>query len=89
MSRFKQNHFLLIVLFLISCSPDINYLPEDFCSLHLTKMLTGNEAEEFINNLHFQKVSDLENEIGFYEGKAGRAIIYITHYNTVETTKNS
>ena len=71
MSRFKQNHFLLIVLFLISCSLDKNYLPEDFFGLHLTKRLTGNEAEEFINNLHFQNISELENEIGFYEGKVG------------------
>ena len=89
MSRFKQIHFLLIALFIISCSPDKNYLPEDFFGLHLTKKLTGKVAEEFLNNLHFQNVSELESEIGFYEGKVGRAIIYITHYNTVETTKSN
>jgi hypothetical protein len=88
MSRFKQNHLLLIALLLISCSLNKNYLPEDFFGLHLTKKMTGKEAEEFVNNLHFQKVTELENEIGFYKGKAGRAIIYITHYNTLETTKS-
>ena len=41
-----------------------------------------------VNNLHFQSVTGLENEIGFYEGKAGNAIIYITHYNTKETAKS-
>jgi len=88
MSGFKQNRFHLIMLFFISCSPNKNYLPEDFFGLHLTKKMIGKDAEAFINNLHFQKVSEMENEIGFYEGKAGRAIIYITHYNNVETTKS-
>lgn len=89
MNRFKQNRFLLIVIFIISCSLNTNYLPEDFFGLQLTKKLTGKDAKEFVNNLHFQKVADLENEIGFYEGKAGSAIIYITHYNTKETTRSN
>jgi len=76
-----------MVIFLFSCSLNSKYLPEDFFGLRLTKKLTGKEAKEFVNNLHFQNVTNLENEIGFYEGKAGNAIIYITHYNTKETTK--
>ncbi len=88
MSILKQNLFLLIVIFLISCSLNNNYLPEDFFGLQLTKKLTGKNAKEFVNKLHFQNVADLENEIGFYEGKAGNAIIYITHYNTNETAKS-
>ena len=67
----KQNFFLLIVVFFISCSLNSNYLPEDFFGLQLTKKLTGKEAKEFVNNLHFQSVADLENEIGFYDGEAG------------------
>jgi hypothetical protein len=89
MSMLKQNYFLLIVILLISCSLDTNYLPEDFFGLRLTKKLTGKDAKEFVNNLHFQSVTGLENEIGFYEGNAGSAIIYITHYNTKETTKSN
>jgi hypothetical protein len=77
------------VILLISCSLNNNYLPEDFFGLRLTKKLTGNDAKEFVNNLHFQNVADLENEIGFYEGSAGRAIIYLTHYNTEEITKSN
>jgi hypothetical protein len=83
----KQNRFLLVVIFLISCSSNSNYLPEDFFDLRLTKKLTGKEAKEFVNNLHFKSVTDLENEIGYYDEKAGGAIIYITHYNTRETAK--
>ena len=89
MSRLKQNRFLLIVILLISCSLNSNYLPEDFFGLQLIKKLTGKEAKEFVNKLHFQNVTDLENEIGFYQGKAGSAIIYITHYNTQEATKSN
>jgi hypothetical protein len=89
MSRFKQKRFLLTVIFLISCSPNKNYIPEDFFGLQLTKRLSGRDAKEFVNNLHFQTVTDLENEIGFYGGKAGNVIIYITHYNTKETAKSN
>ena len=85
---FILNWFVLVVIFLISCSLNSNYLPEDFFGLRLTKKLTGKDAKEFINNLHFQGVTDLENEIGFYHEKAGSAIIYITHYNTKETAKS-
>ncbi|MFC2094437.1 hypothetical protein ACFLSH_02285 [Bacteroidota bacterium] len=73
-----------MVILLISCSLNSNYLPEDFFGLKLTKKLTGDDAKEFVNNLHFQNVTGLENEIGFYGEKAGSAIIYITHYNTKE-----
>jgi len=83
MSILKQNRFLLVVIFLISCSLNSNYLPEDFFGLRLTKKLTGKDAKEFVNN-----VTNLENEIGFYHEKAGSAIIYITHYNTKETAKS-
>jgi hypothetical protein len=50
--------------------------------------LSGKEAKEFVNNLHFKSVTDLENEIGFYDEKAGSAIIYITHYNTREAANS-
>lgn len=89
MSRFNLSHYLLIVLFFISCSNNRNYLPEDFFDLHLTKKLGGKEAEDFVNNLHFQKVTNLKSDIGFYEGKAGNSTIYITHYNTEESAINN
>ena len=88
MSILKQNRFLLVVIFLISCSLNSNYLPEEFFGLRLTKRITGKNAKEFINNLHFQGVTDLENEIGFYDEKTGSAIIYTTHYNTKEAAKS-
>ena len=81
MSILKQNRFLLVVIFLISCSLNSNYLHEELFGLQLTKKLTGKDAKEFVNNLHFQSVTDLENEIGFYDGERGAALIYITHYN--------
>ena len=37
MSRIKQNRFLLVVIFIISCSLNNNYMPEDFFGLRLTK----------------------------------------------------
>jgi len=89
MGILKQKYFLLMVIFLFSCSLNSKYLPEDFFGLRLTKKLIGKEGKEFVNNLHFQSVTDLENEIGFYDGNAGSAIIYITHYKTKEATKSN
>ena len=84
----KQILFLLITVFFISCSTGIEYLPEDFFGLHLTKKLTGEEAKDFVNKLHFQQVTETESEIGFYEGDEGRALIYITHYQNPEDAEN-
>ncbi len=74
-------HLLLGLLF-FSCSTEVNFLPDEFFDLTLTKKLTGEEAKEFVNKLHFESVTETENEIGFYEGEGGTALIYITHYNT-------
>lgn len=49
------------------------------------KKLAGREATEFINNLHFQAVAAEKNEIGFYEGESGPAIIYVSYYTSNET----
>lgn len=87
MHTIKQSALLLILLLFISCSVSSDYLPDKFFGLRLVKKFTGSEAKEYVNRLHFQNVTDTENEIGFYEEKAGSAIIYITHYNTSETAK--
>ncbi|HED37991.1 MAG TPA: hypothetical protein ENI76_07085, partial [Ignavibacteria bacterium] len=47
----KQNLFLLIVIFLTSCSVSNEYLPEEFIGLRLTKKVTGKEARNFVNKL--------------------------------------
>jgi hypothetical protein len=84
----KQILFLLITIFFISCTTRVEYLPKDFFGLRLTKKLTGKEANDFVNKLHLQQVTETENEIGFYEGDKGRALIYVTHYQNPEDTEN-
>ena len=69
---------------LAGCTPQKDYLPELFFGLSLQKRLDGVEAEEFVNRLHLQQVSSVRNEIGFYEGEKGKAVIYITHYDGPE-----
>jgi len=70
----------LAILAHAGCSPPKDFLPEELHGLSLRKRLDGAEAEEFVNRLHFQKVASSRNEIGFYEGEKGRAILYVTHY---------
>lgn len=75
--------FILIsfwLLFQIGCSKKNDSLPDSISNLILTKKVSGDEAKDYINKLHFQPVTETENEIGFYKGEKGEAVIYITHY---------
>jgi hypothetical protein len=83
----KQSLFLLIVTFLISCSLNSEYLPEEFFGLQLTKKITGEEATKMVNKLHHEPVTEVENEIGHYSGDNKRALIYISHYQKPEDAK--
>ena len=76
--------YILLGLLFFSCSAEVNFLPDEFFNLTLTKKLTGEEAKEFVNKLHFEPVTETENEIGFYDGERGTASIYVTHYNKKE-----
>lgn len=76
---------LITVLFLFfACSTSEDLLPENFLGLELKQKLTGIEAKEFVDKLHFNEVTPENNSIGFYEGETGSAIIYITFYETEE-----
>ncbi len=76
----------LTVLF-ISCSSNRDYLPEEFWGLKLNRKLTGNEAKDFVDRLHFQNVATEKNEIGFYTGEVGNAIVYLTYYSNEKTAE--
>lgn len=86
----KSKYFplsILIFLFLvfqISCSVKSDLLPENISGLKLLRKMTGDAAKGSINKLHFQPVTETENEIGFYEGEIGEAIIYVTHYQNAK-----
>jgi hypothetical protein len=78
----KEKIILLVLSFFVfSCSVDKNLLPEEFFGLKLKKKLSGIEAKNFVDELHFNEVAPAKNEIGFYESPTGNAIIYITHYD--------
>lgn len=76
---------LLILIAAAGCSSREPFLPQEFYGLALQKKLAGREAAEFVNNLHFQAVAAEKNDIGFYEGERGPAIIYISYYTSHET----
>ena len=73
--------YILIGLLFFSCSAEVNFLPAELFDLTLTKKFSGKGAKEYVNKLHFEPVTETENEIGFYEGERGAALIHITHYN--------
>lgn len=88
-------HFIVCTLLCVSfvnilssCAKRKDFLPERIESLTLVKTLRGDEAKNFLNKLHFQKVTDYKNEIGFYENESFSATIYITHYPKAEYAQN-
>jgi hypothetical protein len=72
---------ILLILFSVSCSTEKDLLPEEFFGLKLKQKLSGNEAKEFVDQLHFNEVAPEKNKIGSYESPAGKLIIYITYYD--------
>ena len=65
-----------------ACAADAgDSLPAEIFGLKLEKKLTGQQAVDFINKLHMKTVAAEENEIGFYRGEKGEAVIYVTKYN--------
>lgn len=80
--------FIIIsLLFLQNCSDKVEYLPDSFFGLSLTKTLSGKDAAEFVNRLHFGNVAAESNEIGFYKAAKGSAIIYVSYYQDSEQAK--
>jgi hypothetical protein len=77
----------MFILTAAGCSPSKDYLPETLGDQTLSKRITGEEAKEFVDNLHFQKVAAERNEIGFYEGERGPATIYITYYGSSDNAE--
>ncbi len=73
--------FFLITILFLSCSANRDYLPEDFWGMKLKRKLTGKEAKDFVDKLHFQSVATEKNEVGFYSGAVGNATVYITYYS--------
>ncbi len=78
---FYFSFFLLVY----SCSNKEEYLPPDFFELQLKNKLSGDDAIEYVNKLHLQNVAADSNEIGFYNGFKGDAIIYISYYENEES----
>lgn len=70
-----------LIVILLSCSSGNDPLPVEFYGFKLTNKLTGNEAKQFVDQLHFSEVAPEKNEIGFYESPAGKLIIYVTYYD--------
>lgn len=77
--------FFLITFSFLSCSSNRDYLPEEFWGMKLNRKLTGKEAKDFVDKLHFQSVATEKNEVGFYTGEIGNATIYITYYSDEKT----
>ena len=78
----------ILVSILAGCSPSKDYLPETLGEQTLSKRISGDEAREFVDNLHFQKVAAERNEIGIYDGgDRGPTTIYITYYGSSDNAE--
>ncbi|MCX7719621.1 MAG: hypothetical protein N2111_14630 [Candidatus Sumerlaeaceae bacterium] len=86
----KSFFFYFVILFSLTfCSKEPDLFPKFFLDLNLTKKLVGTEAKDFVNRLHYNKVTEEKNEIGFYSGPKGSAIIYITFYNDKNSARTN
>ncbi len=65
---------------LTSCSSGNNFLPAKIHELTLKEVVSADDARKIVDELHFQPVATASNEIGFYDSRKGRAVIYITVY---------
>ena len=73
---------ILSICFLIQNCAKKEVFPQHILGYSLAKVVSGAEATKMVNRLHFQPVTNTENEIGFYEKDTEKAIIYVTHYQT-------
>jgi len=87
----KSRSFLLLLIFILlcitGCSEQKELLPLSFEDFILHQKMEGVQAQQLVDKMHFQKVAASKNEIGFYNGPQGKATIYITYYNNVETAQ--
>jgi len=88
-SRMKKIIIVSIILLATSCSKKPDIFPENFFNLKLTQKMTGDEAASFVNRLHFDSVTSEKNEIGFYRGSKGNAVIYVTYYENEKSALDS
>lgn len=72
---------IILCIGLQSCSR-IDILPQQILDYQLVKKISGDEANQMINKIHLQPVTDTQNEIGFYKQDNDQAIIYVTFYQS-------
>lgn len=75
----------ILFLFLNGCSEQKEYLPESFGDMIRTDLIKGEKAKKIIDELHNKEVTPVKNEIGYYTTVRGKATIYVTHYDDIET----
>lgn|GEM_PF-919593 len=75
---------LLAVIVLLSACQYSQPLPDSLAGLALVRHVEGDEASEFINRLHGKGVTPESNVVGFYQGEAGKATVYLSTYRQTE-----
>jgi len=77
--------FILIITF--ACNKK-STIPQQVFGFNLRKKVIGKEAKSYVDKIHFEDVASDKNEIFFYEGDEGSAIIYMTiYYSNVEAER--
>lgn len=79
-----KNILILLVVSIIGCAAEKNYLPVEINSFKLRNKLSGTEAETHIDRLHQGNVASDKNEIGFYMSGVRKMIIYVSYYRNYE-----
>ncbi len=77
--------FISASVILFSCGVSKDPLPNEFYGLKRTNKLSGTGARDFVDQLHMRSVAAEKNEIGFYDGERGNAVIYVSYYKDPET----
>ena len=78
---------LMIGLVVLSCMNTTNIpVPDAFGTLKQTKLLQGDEAAEFINQLHGLPISPTNSVVAEY-GEQNKTILYISRFESKEVAR--
>ena len=89
LNKYFSLSVLIMVFILNNCSEEINYFPETLGNFEQVDVIRGEQAQMFVNRLHFNSVTDEKNEIAFYGQGKPSITIYITFYDSDEKAFNN
>lgn len=88
----KYLKIILLTVLITGCSQKDNnkfQQIEELNGMSLTNHISGEAAQSMIDKLHGKSVTPAENNIAFYKGDKGEAILYVSFYKNAEDARTT